>query len=250
MIMIGQVSNEKKFDELLTWLTSTKNVPLSTMMDFALLLSGKKQNLRLVVPDKDVSFLENFCHQNSYYFSTAPLIIAPQGNTWNNIEKETSLDANKSEALLFVISKNKDECDKIIKHELNGESDIVGKLLGYPECCVKNYNKLSRTGALWTKYLLESSGKGPYPLYNNRYISALGGISPIGEIFPCSLHCKKSAQLAKDALSALSKMNLHQLRNNIYENSLRSVVVKNDGSLSFLRDHNDHQDNTIHFSEI
>jgi hypothetical protein len=212
------------FSDLLSCLAKTGSVPISTIIDFAHFDLGIKEGVRIVSSGSDALTLANFAEANGLAIQIQPVICDSKGNKWNAIKRAQGNPAKPSNVLISISSDVK-VSNKINDSELDGEAQAVGKLLGYPECCVQNYSSLSFAESSWALKILNSSNRKPYPFQNNRLISHLGGISPLGELFPCSFDCKSSEAFSDLALKHLSKMGMSRLVENIETNARRKVYI-------------------------
>ena len=115
-----------------------------------------------------------------------------------------------------------------IKAELN-DPEKSGYLLGYPKCCIERWAKLNLT-QYWTLYLLENlNDVSCFSLFNNRLVTEIGGVSLIGEMFPCSLMCKKSKRIGEDSYNSLKKIGFSKLAQILHKFALKPLYVNNDG---------------------
>lgn len=234
MIQDNQMSSS---DNFLSWLSKSKSAPVSSLIDFALFEFNHKNSMRFVLSREDSESLARL-YSDTYIIQT-PLMVREFGNSWNSFE-----ETNESNFYLITISRNESICQKLHFAELEGDVGEVGKLLGYPICCSKAYAQLSQNQDQW---MVELNNKSDLKFHqNNRFISSLGGVSPLGELFPCSLSCSEASALGEKALASLQRLGLEKLANNIRDNSKRTLFLTPFGGVSFER--TSHNDKVINWS--
>lgn len=104
----------------------------------------------------------------------------------------------------YYISKTKKISEEAKKHEYMKDHEKFGRILGYPDCCVRFFRdismKINRNGFV-SDVMGRTRGKPPYDFRNN-FISQYFGFSLLSH-FPCSFNCRNSARLAEKYFSVI-----------------------------------------------
>ena len=155
--------------------------------------------------------------------------------TWNDLIPISNFDNKKyfhKDVYEFWIIGND---SKIVKDTLHAElydPEKAGYMLGYPNCCVKKWNNLE-INKYWTLYLLSlNKSKNSYPFQNNRILTEVGFLSLLGEMFPCSLDCKKSKEIGNNTIKSLKNLKLTNLLQNFKNNCLKTLYFSENGEIS------------------
>ena len=142
-------------------------------------IEGVKPVARLRVPKDKLIHLKNFLLENGVY----------------NISSFTKGDPN-----YLYISQDEDKVYKAHMLEEIKDNRKLGRLLGYPECCINFFcthshlmNKITMDLSLYS--LSNTHRNPPYPFYTNNIVGHFG----YGLIshFPCKYTCTESIKLGK-----------------------------------------------------
>jgi hypothetical protein len=87
--------------------------------------------------------------------------------------------------------------------EFHEEHALVGRLFGYPDCCVTFYTENEATGL--DKLPSSITSTGPFPREMNPVLSYVYGCVNLLFHFPCSPHCRASLTMRQQRLNYLSR---------------------------------------------
>ena len=114
--------------------------------------------------------------------------------------------------------------------ESHANSDELGELYQYPNCCVETYSNKIEDGEFWLEVLLSNSKGFKHSFYSNKLAYLFDEISIIPDYFPCSLNCDKTILIGKKYRDILLKNNLVEFYENI-KHLLSKPIVIGDGFL-------------------
>lgn len=172
-------------------------------------LEGIKKTARLSVHEDELKKIKEFCMNNHLHAEISDFKVAMEfHNDKSYSDKGYKINADsKTKGSFFVyISKSEKICRKAKSAEQMNDHKAFGKLLGYPNCCIKFFIENNKEQEKrQNDYVLPalSNSKKPYSFYNNiaiRYFDVA-----LLNHFPCSLNCKKSIKIAKQNLGVLQK---------------------------------------------
>lgn len=212
-------------------------VQLSVFPEFISFLRGNKRILRIVVDDSSKPFNTPLFLDNGFYVSQKELFCSKQKNSFGslvtNIEVEHLKNYNK--VTMFSISRLRNELKDFEKAELFGDVEKAGEYLGYPSCCIKNIGVINSLSDLWaTHYLDDYARFNNASLFTNRFPITWGGMSIVGELFPCSLSCINAINYGKALLKdvkeigyiSISEVMIRHAKTQIYINPEDGGVSK------------------------
>ena len=136
---------------------------------------------------------------------------------------------------MIYISKDPALCWKALTAELTGDHAALGKLLGYPECCIKffieNYEKASNLHDDFTLLSLANSKSESFsPLMN---ISLKYFDSAFINHYPCSFDCSCSLELAKRSAGCIERC-APQLYTHMMDELQTAVIYSDDTGVHAL----------------
>ena len=74
-------------------------------------------------------------------------------------------------------------------------------------------------------------------MYCNRFPIVWGGVSVVGELFPCSLNCNAAKTYGQNMLDDMDAFGFKKIKEAIVDHSKRSVFVnKEDGEISVTKE--------------
>ena len=214
--------------DLIDDLFVNRSVQLSVFPEFVSFLAGSKRIIRIVVDKPDSYFDFQLFSKYGLYVSQQLLYTEDKGNSFGRLisKIDESRTNDVTEVVMLSFSYSQSELMEFEEAEVEGDTEKAGLMLGYPKCCVKNVEKINSLNELWSLYYLED-----YKLikaanhYANRFPITWGGMSPIGELFPCSLSCTAAIQYAKNMKADLHSFGFERIASNIYEAARRSVYI-------------------------
>lgn len=182
---------------------------LSVFPEFISFLRGNKSILRIVVDDNGKPFNIPLFLENGFYVSQKELFSSKQKNSFGSLV--TNLEdgdlENYNKVIMFSISRLKSELEDFEKAELYGDVEMAGQYLGYPSCCIKNIEVINSLSDLWAIHYLDDYARfNNASLFTNRFPITWGGMSIVGELFPCSLSCINAINYGKALLKDVKKM--------------------------------------------
>jgi hypothetical protein len=111
------------------------------------------------------------------------------------------------------------------------DSAAAGRLLGYPECCVEAISVIAGASSQWALHLLRGHA-APVDARLNRFAAEWGGIGLLGELFPCSLHCRAAAAYAQSLYDAMTSIGMRKLADAARADALTPVDISPQGRIS------------------
>lgn len=180
--------------------------------------------LRLVASVPEAARLAEAAAGDGFALASANVRIRTDADTWGDFAQQGE---DSSAAVMLVLAPHAASAQALLSDELEGRCDRVGALLGYPACCVSRHASIVGPEG-WARALVARSGPGPYPHTANRLAIFRRGLSPIGELYPCSLHCAEAAHLGARGIAALRATGLVRLAESVEEDSLAEVWCETD----------------------
>jgi len=187
-------------NDLIHHLFTFHKVQLSVFPEFISFLRGRKRILRIVIDDNGKSFNTPLFLKNGFHVNEVELFCSKQKNSFGSLVPQIveGNEDNYSKVKMFSISKFKVELKDFEKAELYGDVEKAGEYLGYPICCIKNISNINILKEMWANFYLKDYTKMKNAnLFTNRFPITWGGMSIIGELFPCSLTCKNAIEYGK-----------------------------------------------------
>jgi len=125
----------------------------------------------------------------------------------NNLYSDKGIKNLKEGSSFLYISKNKKLAEQAKEAEEDNNHKKLGKLLGYPNCCIKffedNFPIESKKSNDYTLATLRNSTSFILPFQNNITLRHMD-LALISH-FPCSFHCKHSIKIAEKNLKTIEK---------------------------------------------
>jgi hypothetical protein len=160
---------------------------------------------RITLKTKQINKLIKFCHRNKlfYQISDFKVVSIREKSLSGYSNKAVYVDKSEKQGAWFIfISKRKELLDndflKISDREL-------GKLFGYPDCCIQfyeqNISKASLNNMEFSYFIKQEQIENPF--YLNIFMR-YDGIALL-EHFPCSDNCQQSYILAKNKFDFLKE---------------------------------------------
>jgi hypothetical protein len=179
---------------------------------------------RILVDEKESENVKNFLHEKGLKCSVSEFKLIKDSLHSENYS-DFSIKARKEDtrrgSFVFYVSKD-ESCNEAKKLEEERNHFVLGKTLGYPECCcdffAKNFD--SKNTDLTLKALENSEGF-EFSLFNN--ICARHFDVSLLSHFPCSFNCTLSEKMAQKNLGAI-KSHSPQVAL-LFESMLKSAVV-------------------------
>jgi len=196
---------------------------IAVIPEAALFAYRQKAVLRVVVPTTSVEDYLTAMGSIGVFCCSCQLSVSLTSGTWSQISNSDDIERASQVCPLTGVYMSLDHGEAAAAAAADvHDSNAAGKFFGYPECCIQSVGELSDAGARWPEALVNRSGKASsWNAAANRIVADWGGISPAGELFPCSLACKHAAELGKNAFFALRKAGLVKLAQRIKDDAIR-----------------------------
>ncbi len=194
----------------------------AALLEIAAFAQATKPSLRFVVSAEDSAILQCAAIELGCATCSRSIFLSAVSGSWNDIVAHRT--SRQSE--LVVIADNHN-ADRLLEAELSNSTE-AGTLLGYPKCCVTSLPRLAASPERWPLTLL-STGGSRVDARLNRFAAEWGGIGLIGELFPCSLHCRAAASYAQSLYDAAQTLGLAKLAGAAKSDALESVTISTDG---------------------
>lgn len=170
----------------------------------------------------------------SYQFDTLYSVDYSNGFCSIEVEKPSRREYNK--VYMLSISKDKNVLKEFVNAEIYGDTIKAGNFLGYPKCCIKAFQHVGSLKSKWSNYYLQDYLKNKEAsLFCNRFPIFFNSISPVGELFPCSLSCNKSKNYAKSMLGDMKALGFSKLVDKTLEISSRDIYINQNGNFSIKK---------------
>ncbi len=184
-------------------------MPYSSKFDneIILLIGGKKQLVKKEpIHVRKVGRLKKIYERLGFYVETSGLYFTREH--WNDRNRygedgdHTELFIGTSKEIVREgIILNKIEKRARDKEERKTAARLLGKLYGYPDCCIKHFIKLDSHNDIFAEIIHTlKNTKGNLNFYLNKY----SGYKIISHI-PCSFNCEKSIEIAGFVFDNLRK---------------------------------------------
>lgn len=218
--------------DFLNFYCTSASVGLSVLSEFILFISNKKEILRLSLTYDDFMLLQNLCDNHNLKLKYTSFKAVDYGGGWASLVKNNGQTIDKnSDTVVVVIGNTADKLSQYIDAEAKFDYIKAGELLGYPQCCIKSYLDIEILKHNWYQYYLRD-GKMKYPHWANRINTIFGGGSFVGEMFPCSLNCKKAIDIGKNAANTMHSFGLIKLAEVIKSHCLSPIYLDEFNSIS------------------
>lgn len=176
--------------------------------EIILVYEGVKPSCRIYVSDSSLKKLKDFCKKTGLFLESSHFKLFGSSDKGKGgfSDRRKRVPLNHRGLICYYISKTKKQTEKAKRYEDIGNHKEFGKILGYPDCCIKSFKTKSLENKKYGfvfRVLKETREEPPYSFYNN-FISQYFGFSLLSH-FPCSLNCKKSTRLAEKYFRALKK---------------------------------------------
>jgi hypothetical protein len=212
------------------------NAQLAIFPEFISFLSGHKKILRIVLDSSETKLNLCFFEEFNFFVKQTDLYETLPKNYYSCIVSRGEAKAfnNLKPITMLSISRSLDLLNEFEDAELSGDTTLAGKHLGYPKCCVDNLCNINEYGTNWALYYLSDfQNQKKASLYCNRFPVVNGGISVVGELFPCSLNCDAAIQYSFRMLEDLENYGFKKIKETILKHCKEPVFInKHDGRIS------------------
>ncbi len=214
-------------------------------LDILYVLEGAKPVSRIIVSERDP--LLSFLQELGLHVALSDFKIIQEKDRSRNFSDKgikVSRDDPRTGDLFCYVSKKGSLADKARRAESRGNSVALGRLLGYPECCITQFKKEESAAAKrnndFISYSFRASKGISYPWQAN-YCMRVFDISLISH-FPCSFHCQGSLKIAVKNRDIIEKHDPDMAA--YFSSALKGGVIYTDGlgvfALNKLKIEKDH----------
>jgi len=219
-------------DSLITHLKSAAKA-----MEILYVLEGAKPVARLMVDEEKLADTIAFLESKNLKASKSDFKIQKVTDSltqYSNKGIKIPPDSQKNGNFFVYISKKQELAEKAKQAEHSNDHKELGKLLGYPECCIEFFEEnFSPEKTDLTLKILENSDDFKFPFYTN--IGARNMDLELINHFPCNFSCKPSIGIAKKNLEIIRKRS--EEFSKIFEGMLKcAILYTKDKGIFMLRD--------------
>ena len=174
---------------------------ITKALDIIYVIENVKPVSRVISTEGLLKFLE----KKGLQFSESDFKIRTIHNTTESYtDKGVKLEKGEEGKSLLYISKSKKLANDAKMLESENNHTELGKLLGYPECCCKFFQKyFSEKNTDLTEFSFRESKGHKFPWQNNNCMRVFD-ISLISH-FPCSFNCLETKKIADKNLEIVNK---------------------------------------------
>jgi hypothetical protein len=189
-------------------------IPFSNIgiIEFILLELGARNNLRVIISERIMPWVIQFCEANGLFFLLFPAKIQQRPHCAksffsNRAKGLESIWHSGTGKLIAYIARQPDQALQLLVSELNEDHSTLGQLLDYPECCIEFFcSNLARANRQYdgefVPFSLENSPSMiSFPFQTNN-LMRYWHIALLFH-FPCSYLCKQSIAIANHYYRAL-----------------------------------------------
>ena len=214
--------------------TLCESFSMRNILEVLALFENQKKVVRVPIKNHEWNILNDFCKTNNLQIchSNFKISIVRETSLGDIFTENVPWNSNSDKILGFVayIATSKDIAQMAADMESRADSENLGELYQYPNCCVENYSKKIETGDFWLDVLLSNSKGFNHSFYSNKLAYLFDDISIISDYFPCSLNCKETILMGKKYRDILLKYDLEDFYINI-KNHLCKPIIVGDGFL-------------------
>lgn len=129
------------------------------------------------------------------------MVYQPVDNTNNVVDYFGSKDSSMEPYAVFYVARDQDYAEQLRLADESGDDSHFGRMLDYPECCVRKVEIAGRVPSVLEAYGNLSSD-GEYHIWT--WPIAMIGDAAMLVHYPCSSSCEPSIQMAKKHYAILA----------------------------------------------
>ena len=203
----------------------------AVLSEVALFSLRKKRTLRLHGNTGILSAAKRIFYPYGLHVSGFVSVSRCLGGTWSELIYAENMPSDKSKdetmGEVVTISRDKSICQDLAEAE-KSDSHAAGLLLDYPSCCIDAMQDVEPAAGAWPKSLLDKTN-GQAKAEANRLPMDWGGLSPIGEMFPCSLDCEHACRIGKESVHSLRRLGLARLADMVVSHATAWFFINAEG---------------------
>ncbi len=194
-------------------------------------LYGEKPAARISIHETRIDEVTNFCKKHSIPFSLSDFKIKLSFSGDYSSKGTTTRQEGHS---FIYISKDIENSLKAKNYEAIGNHEKLGKILGYPSCCIpffsENFDEESKKNNDFVMPAYKNSSGFAFPFQNNIFARYFD-VSLLSHC-PHSFSCAKSRKLGEERMNLL-KQHSPEIASQFSE-ILHSAAIYNDGKVYLL----------------
>jgi hypothetical protein len=223
-------------DTLKNLVRATPDFNFRNLLEALALLSGHKAVMRLSVHSESEPILRVtleslglVCIRSDYRQKTSF-----SSNLGDSYTEAVPFEIGGDLPYTMMISQKGHFAEKAIEMEDRAfDFKGLGRLLGYPECCIHSYEHIEE-GNDWLKvYLSNTPLQFHYDHRNNKLSYLFSGMTLFFDYFPCSLTCRSTMEISDTMVKILESFGISEIAASIRSEMLTPVLIL-EGLLIFL----------------
>ena len=228
-IVVRRDRDARQIAHALLSLVKMPGAPPSLVPEIGLFAVGRKPVLRLVVDSFPTRTPLRRLMAAGLTVRQLPVSSRYVGGSWSTLAAmSTDLRADESPGEMLVIARRALLADRFAEAEFS-DHRVAGELLGYPQCCIEAVRDYEAAGGRWPQRLARTASSTSVDARANRLAADWGGISPVGELFPCSLECPAARAIGENGVGALRRLGLHRLAAEVVQHATTPVRIDTEG---------------------
>lgn len=214
-----------KIDELKRIFGST-----AKSQEILCLLHGLKPVVRQGFYDHEIGRVKDFCRKHHLAIEIAPykVVLSDPHQRYSNKGFKAKINDPRRGMYFVYISRDARKAGMANAYEYKDNHEELGKLLGYPGCCIemflKNEPERNKLDNDYTICTFRNSEGNKFSFYNN--ILKRPQDKTLLSHFPCSFNCKPSEDLGRRFYRLIAEIDPEQARV-IYRELKRKVKINN-----------------------
>lgn len=224
----SSISREQQLVFAYLKLVGDGDLPSVGIPEVARFALRRKRAVRFFCPestDRVASALSRFVP----HVGRKPVLTRHVGGSWSCIESPADLSGDRmADGNIIVLGWDSGLVADVLAAEIESTKE-AGALFGYPECCIGAVDGLAQAGAAWPAELVRRSQELGGTAKSNRLPVDWGGLSPVGELFPCTLACPMAAEIGFDGYDSLQRLGLNSLAACLVEHAESTFRIDDEG---------------------
>ena len=165
--------------------------------EIVLLQNELKEVVRQGYYEQELEKVQKFCQENRLHFVKSRFkVLLMEDETTNYSNKGMRIpEEDKRQGMFFVyISKDEQKAWLAAYHEIMQNDSELGKVLGYPDCCIKFFSQ---------HFSNKKTDLQLFPTNPWTNLSQRGNDAVLISHFPCHAECQESVKMAKKNLQTI-----------------------------------------------
>jgi len=240
----------KDVRELIDLHRKTPHFNIRNIIETLAVIDGKKPVMRLVVDDAAydliVPCLESFDLKIARSdFRQKPAFTTNLGDTYTELTESNDPKGGDFSLMVALDSNLASHAMRI--EDYQEDPGALGKILGYPDCCTVSYERINEDTDWLMVFLSNTPFQKTYSYRANRIAYLFDEKSLFFDYFPCSLTCKKTAEITSIISLMLRKYGMNDFLEDVTE-AMKVPVLISDGVITQIKkSHYNKSSDTITF---